>query len=310
MTQSQVQDFVWLHKAAAVIYQKKLLAYFISTKGSSSSHADEFYVIVKPTQDFFSKYGAALRCLLNSDTLCLYIRDPAARAHIDDMRPAKWPARVVHISTIINSLVHQGLAGADWIRNVLQDQHFILAVRRPKEINFRPTLNIKVLSKNAMQMNKKKEYHVSLKFLADHEPCQRKVEAVLQFDPKASRQVSRARSTKDPVSSNINFNMSLHRDLLLGNGFFETLREHPEMRSRGRPLPLVNLLPESQNIIDALMEDVLPSDRKRLCTYLSRVPLGFGLVTGVSLFTLLLSETMLTILDARILVLERQRSSP
>ncbi|KAL7959265.1 WD40-repeat-containing domain protein [Trichoderma compactum] len=221
MTQSQVQDFLWLHKAARVIYNKRLQAYFVSTRGSLSSHADEFYVIVQPTQNFLSEYGAALRCLLNSDTLSLYIRDPAARAYIDDVRPAKWPARVVHISTIINSLVHQ-----------------------------------------------------------DHKPCQRKVEAVLQFDPKASRQVFRARSIKHPVSSNVNFNMSLHRDLLLGNGFFETLREHSETRSRGRPLPVVNLLPESQNIIGALMEDVLPSDRKRLCTYLSRVPLGFGLVTG------------------------------
>ncbi|KAK4083734.1 uncharacterized protein Triagg1_1396 [Trichoderma aggressivum f. europaeum] len=281
MTQSQVQDFVWLHEAAREIFKQKSEAYFVSTEGSLPPHIDEFYVIMQPMQSFLRKYGAALRCLLNSDTLYLYIYDPTARAHINGTGPAKWPARVVHISAIFNPLVHQGLSRARWVCNLLQDQHLILTVRRPKERNVRPSLNVEVLNEDALQMNKKKKYHVRLKFLVDHKSCQRKVEAVLQFDPKAARQVSGATSPMD-------FNMSLHRDLLLGNGFFETyksLRERAETQpwmrlARNRPLPAVNLLPESQNVIDALMEDVVPSDRKRLCTYLSRVPLGFGLVTG------------------------------
>ncbi|UKZ77015.1 hypothetical protein TrVFT333_004731 [Trichoderma virens FT-333] len=45
-------------------------------------------------------------------------------------------------------------------------------------------------------------------------------------------------------------------------------------------LPSVNLLQLPQRHIKALMEEVLPSDRKRLCAYLSKAPLGFGLITG------------------------------
>ncbi|KAL6824147.1 WD40-repeat-containing domain protein [Trichoderma camerunense] len=222
MTQSQVQDFVWLHAAADGIYKIKLRASFVSTSGSPSSYIDDFYVVVQ-LKEFPSRYDAALRCLLNSDTLCLHIYDPAVRAPVDRERPAKWPARVVHGSTIMN----------------------------------------------------------------------RKVEAVLQFHPDANPtprrqgglQLFGARSTESPTSSNIKLKMRLHRDLLRGYGFFKILRENAETQppmqlAQGRPLPAVNLLPASQHIVDALMEDVLPRDRKRFCTYLSRVPLGLGLITG------------------------------
>ncbi|KAH0528174.1 hypothetical protein TsFJ059_003069 [Trichoderma semiorbis] len=263
MTQSQVQDFVWLHAAADGIYKIKLRASFVSTSGSPSSYIDDFYVVVQ-LKEFPSRYDAALRCLLNSDTLCLHIHDPAVRAPVDRERPAKWPARVVHDSTIINALVHQGIADEHAVYNMSHEPHLILAVRRPKEIECRPNFNVK-----------------------------RKVEAVLQFRPdvnptprgQGGLQLFGARSTESPTSSDIRLKMKLHRYLLRGYGFFETLRENAETQppmqlAQGRSLPAVNLLPASQHIVDALMEDVVPRDRKRFCTYFSRVPLGFGLITG------------------------------
>ncbi|KKO98444.1 hypothetical protein THAR02_09455 [Trichoderma harzianum] len=287
MTQSQVQDFVWLHAAAAGIYKIKLRASFVSTSGSPSSYIDDFYVVVR-LKEFPSRYDAALRCLLKSDTLCLHIHDPAVRAPVDRQRPAKWPARVVHDSTIINALVHQGIADENAVYNMSHEPHLILAVRRPKEIECRPNFNVKVVGNKG-----KRDYSVSLNFLADSKPCQRKVEAVLQFHPDANPtpqgqgglQLFGARSIESPTSSDIRLKMKLHRDLLRGYGFFETLRENAEAQppmqlAQGRSLPAVNLLPASQHIVDALMEDVLPRDRKRFCTYLSRVPLGFGLITG------------------------------
>lgn len=295
MTQSQVQDFVWLHAAADEIYKIKLRASFVSTSGSPSSYIDDFYVLVQ-LKEFPSRYDAALRCLLNSDTLCLHIYDPAVRAPVDRGGPAKWPARVVHGSTIMNALVHQGIADENAVFNSSDERHLILAVRRPKEIGCRPNFNIMVVGDEG-----RKDYLVSFNFLADSKPCQRKVEAVLQFHPDANPtprgqgglQLFGARSTESPTSSNIKLKMRLHRDLLRGYGFFEVLRENaktqpPMQLAQGRSLPAVNLLPASQNIVDALMEDVLPRDRKRFCTYLSRAPLGFGLITGVSLFALLL----------------------
>ncbi|KAF3075325.1 hypothetical protein CFAM422_002445 [Trichoderma lentiforme] len=287
MTQSQVQDFVWLHAAADGIYKIKLRASFVSTSGSPSSYIDEFYVVVQ-LKEFPSRYDAALRCLLNSDTLCLHIYDPAVRAPVDRERPAKWPARVIHDSTIMNALVHQGIADENAVCNSSDERHLILAVRRPKEIDCRPNFNVMVVGDEG-----RKDYLVSFNFLADPKPCQRKVEAVLQFHPDANPtprgqgglQLFGARSTESPTSSNIKLKMRLHRDLLRGYGFFKILRENAETQppmqlAQGHSLPAVNLLPASQHIVDALMEDVLPRDRKRFCTYLSRVPLGFGLITG------------------------------
>ncbi|KAL7943376.1 hypothetical protein V8C42DRAFT_359097 [Trichoderma barbatum] len=81
--------------------------------------------------------------------------------------------------------------------------------------------------------------------------------------------------------------MSLHRDLVLGNGFFNTLRptagaavqQHAQLTT-AFSLPVVNLFQVSQQLGSALMEEILPGDRKRLHAYLSRAPLGFGIITG------------------------------
>ncbi|KAL7904675.1 WD40-repeat-containing domain protein [Trichoderma velutinum] len=228
VTQSQVQDFVWLRDAAVGISRNNLRACFVSASGSSPSLTDDdFYVIVPLTQWFLKEYGAALRCLLNSEVLVLYILDPAFRDQVNYLKPARWPARVAHSSTMINALAHQGFQLRDW------------------------------------------------------------VEAVLQFHPNANP------TTREPgglqlfraISSNTKFKMNLHRDLVLGNGFFNTLQSDAEIQppmqfAHAHSLPTVNLLPESQPTINALMEDVVHSDREKLRAYLSRVPLGFGLVTG------------------------------
>ncbi|EHK15231.1 uncharacterized protein TRIVIDRAFT_164426, partial [Trichoderma virens Gv29-8] len=134
-----------------------------------------------------------------------------------------------------------------------------------------------------------------------------KTNAMVQFHPDANptnrgeggvaseKKTYEARSS---VSFDIRFKMSLHRDLVLGNGFFKTLRLKDSARSgplylekepqpttqseSSRALPSVNLLQLPQRHIKALMEEVLPSDRRRLCAYLSKAPLGFGLITGVT----------------------------
>lgn len=111
-------------------------------------------------------------------------------------------------------------------------------------------------------------------------------------------------SKKLLIPDEVKFKMSLHRDLVLGNGFFSTLHqragdtrslgarlEHCGLESNSQPtlepakalsLPVVNLLRMSQLLTDALMEEIFPGDRQRLHAYLSNAPLGFGLITGVS----------------------------
>lgn len=82
--------------------------------------------------------------------------------------------------------------------------------------------------------------------------------------------------------------MLLHRDLLLGTGFYDTLRANAALR-RGdsiraiQPLPTIPLLDiTNRDFVDTLMAEVLPDDRARFTEYLSNRPLGLGIITGVS----------------------------
>ncbi|KAJ4199794.1 hypothetical protein NW759_016004 [Fusarium solani] len=90
--------------------------------------------------------------------------------------------------------------------------------------------------------------------------------------------------------------MSLHRDLVRGTGFYDTLvGKVPSVdeiaadleglslessSSLARSLPIVNLLGTDQDRIKALMQEALPQDRARFQTYLSERPLGLGVITA------------------------------
>ena len=102
-----------------------------------------------------------------------------------------------------------------------------------------------------------------------------------------------------PIPEAIRFKMALHRDLLLGNGFYRSLRrmrpapsavKHEELAEAmgqldlgPKTLPVVNLLDVSAEHASALMEEALPADRTRLRQYLTARPLGLGAITAVSL---------------------------
>lgn len=98
--------------------------------------------------------------------------------------------------------------------------------------------------------------------------------------------------------------MAMHRDLVKGTGFFETLRRRQVVLRGGlrgglnyamaslkiddgptQPLPAlanVSYLPEAEDLVQALLEEALPEDRVRFRGYLSSRPLGLGLITAVS----------------------------
>ncbi|RSL45743.1 hypothetical protein CEP54_014155 [Fusarium duplospermum] len=86
----------------------------------------------------------------------------------------------------------------------------------------------------------------------------------------------------------VDFKMSLHRDLVRGTGFYDTMLaagfEGPSfepLRNAARPLPVVNLLGTDNARVNALMEEgAHPDDRARFQTYLSETPLGLGVITA------------------------------
>lgn len=115
--------------------------------------------------------------------------------------------------------------------------------------------------------------------------------------------------------------MAFHDDLLRGVGFHRSLCENDlatkeQATDNSTPrlshacLPVINLLGIPEDLVDALMEDVLPEDRARYRKYLSGRPLGFGVITGVStaVSTLALSLDMLTFF--RVPALTKPQPSP
>lgn len=93
--------------------------------------------------------------------------------------------------------------------------------------------------------------------------------------------------------------MSLHRDLLRGTGFYDTILGKvppgPSLESLSSParsLPVVNLLGADEDYIKALMQETLPEDRARFQTYLSERPLGLGIITAVSTYAIRIRSTL------------------
>ncbi|KAL2693693.1 hypothetical protein Neosp_000254 [[Neocosmospora] mangrovei] len=118
----------------------------------------------------------------------------------------------------------------------------------------------------------------ALHFDALADEYERKVNAICLFQPG-----------KQPTNSiaggrdEVDFKMSLHRDLVRGTGFYDTLLGNvpsdPSPENLGRSLPVINLLGTDQGRVEALMHEVLPQDRARFQTYLSERSLGLGLIT-------------------------------
>ena len=134
---------------------------------------------------------------------------------------------------------------------------------------------------------------MSLVFDAGLDEVQRKVDSVCTLAPDAK---SFPRSDKD-----LSFNMSLHRDVMQGTGFYDTLvngtnnvedladklglmtldgSSAPEP-AKSRSLPVVSYLSISDSSLsDAVVAEALEDDQDRLRAYLSSRPLGIGLIAG------------------------------
>lgn len=144
---------------------------------------------------------------------------------------------------------------------------------------------------------------VALNFDLQLKDVQRRVEAVCVFDPNATPtnvaaygMPTEVQSTNPntrpitvPTDAQIRFRMGLHRDLMRGTGFYptwrlEAKREFPHFFDHeARSLPMTNFLETNdERYIEALMMEALPSDRAGFQKYLSKRPLGLGIITAVS----------------------------
>ncbi|KAF7547026.1 hypothetical protein G7Z17_g7999 [Cylindrodendrum hubeiense] len=284
MVHSQVQEVMWLHKAAEEIGEITFRAYFVAT----SSEATDYYAILPLTQLFRDQFDAAWRRFTRDYSFRLDIWDDTIEGkQYEEDTKACWDARIMDYPGSIDILSAHPI-----------DKHeIILQVRR------------------ALQTEKKRgpnfENCVALKFDTQLPEYQRKVEAVCLFNPDARPSNPVACGLPDPdnkkpeepdapIPAKLKFRMSLHRDLLRGTGFWPTLRysvdEDNSIQGLARiatriqlddensrnvklaKLPVVNLLDLDDEYVHALMQEALPADRARYREYLSKRPLGLGVI--------------------------------
>ncbi|KAL6886055.1 P-loop containing nucleoside triphosphate hydrolase protein [Trichoderma evansii] len=263
LTQSQVQDVMWIHKASQKIAETKFRAYFVNPLDSA-----HFYVIVPLGRESLLQHKDAWRILTKSGFLKLGLFDNEEGKGL-----AKWDARI-----------QEAPKSLDIMRRHPVDNDLVLRVRRPKSQEDRPDFDVKVFEDRTavnLALYKRKDSWtcVSLEFNDDLlEDCKRKVDAVNLFHPHALPSnpiacgIDRATIDAGHMLSppgNLGTKMALHRDLLRGKGFCSTLHR----------LPIINLVLSPEHVI-ALFQEVPRNDRYRLIEYLRKRHLGLGVITG------------------------------
>ncbi|KAL6794263.1 P-loop containing nucleoside triphosphate hydrolase protein [Trichoderma sp. SZMC 28012] len=296
MTQSQVQDVMWIHNACQEIAEMTFRAYFINPQDCDPEHSRRFYVIVALNKQFLTRFENEWRRLTKTGYLKLKIFESEG----DDW-PAVWDARI-----------QDAARGLDIMsRHPTDVNDFVLEVRRPspKQVARRPDFEVAVFEDRRSATN-----WVSLQFDDQVKDYESKVNAVCNFDP-SSRPTDEAPPKKPdekaaeppkkgPIPEDTKFKMALHRALLRGNGFYDVLVPKPSVsqdfaealgqlspddkegdQSKDAPapprrLPVVNLVNIPKEHLDALFQEALPGDRQRFAKYMSERPLGVGAITA------------------------------
>ncbi|KAL7892380.1 P-loop containing nucleoside triphosphate hydrolase protein [Trichoderma sp. SZMC 28014] len=311
LTQSEIQDVMWVHQEAMKIGEIFFRAYFIAPAGVHPQNCREFYAIVTLGEPFLERYRQPWSRLVNSGSLQLLLFD-----HNSDMGPAEWNARVAE--------------GFSMAGHPVSNEDLVLQVQRPRptDIDRRPDFEVTAFDSrwradNAKELDEDSWTRVLLQFdedmLRDHE---RKVKAVNWFSSQSKPfNAVDGEVATPPISEDLRFKMALHRALVHGNGFWKVLgpnQDGEEMdqlsgamararltRPAGlmprRSLPVVNLIDLPDEHIDALMEEVLRDDNMRLYNYLAErclglvlvaAPPGFGKTTLLAVITLAMAATL------------------
>lgn len=264
MTQSQVQDVMWLYREVQQVADTKLRTYFVNVEENSLiSLIDEFYAIVPLKDDFIHRFREIWPQLIKNEFLQIKLFDSDG-----EETSASWDAKIMEHPRDLTIMTH----------HQIRDNDLVLRVRKPRPESQRGAdFEVHVFDNRAIANAAPNRWNtVSLKFDDQLKECKRKVDAVCMFHPRA--QPSAAEAPQD-----IRFKMALHRALLRGNGFYDLLvRDEPYDRAPRR-LPIVNYLDIDDGFITALLLEVLPEDRTRFYSYMSRRPLGLGCIAAVSI---------------------------
>lgn len=300
LTQAIAQDVMWLDKAAAQIEAMFFRAYFVSLDETPADKGTRFYVVMPLTKEFRESIESPWRRLKKNLPFSLSLR-----ANKSNKYPAFWHVlRSICPYLLTNSFARKCIildhpGGIDRLAAHHNDKYdLVLEVRRPASGEYSTFVPQVFESRSAadaaLEEGDDNWNLASLAFdanLADHE---RKVDAVNRIHPTRKSTnpmpVPYIQSGADHIS--LQDRRTLHRSLLLGHGFFEWMTQTTTVP---RQLPIVNFLDvEDTKYTDALLGEALPQDRARFRQYLSKRPLGLGLMTAVC-FTLVFSGDYLVL---------------
>ncbi|PHH81078.1 hypothetical protein CDD80_3360 [Ophiocordyceps camponoti-rufipedis] len=281
---SEILDELWLARAADEIRRISFRAHFIKDESCLEPSNSRFFAVLPTPNEFVGKFRAVWQRSLVGFKLHIF-------RNREDNQPVQWKAAFVeHAQTV---LPDRSFAPNEMVILVdRSDAEFPLAIFENRDD-----------ADAAFEYNANKWNLVALNFDSEMRDSFRKAEAALAFLPSAlptnPRTFGLSDDNMDPavLKSRLKFRMALHRDLMRGGGFWSSLREKAmddmnesmsslQLENGGRStslpsLPVENYLEgATSEFIDALLQEVLPEDRRRLRGYLSARTLGLSLVTG------------------------------
>jgi hypothetical protein len=315
MCLSQALEYVWLEAAARKIRARKFKAYFIPTAQDYMSLCKEYFVILRDVQCFQEQYWAEWqKFICGDDAFKIYVyEDKEAEDCVI------WDAKIAENSGLHPAMADHPVNSSDvvlMVRRIVtlgedekeEDIDLVGPMFEPRRFADRQT------AERALKLSGQQWNCVSLGFNPRHDDYRRKVMATNSFLPnseptnpgvcglKNGGDEGTASSLSVPAS--LKHRMALHRSMLRGQGFYELLVSRcpfAELAEKMKglllnrewtnefvrtfqvgQLPVSNFLDLKKDIVQALLKEIPPVDLSRFREYLSKRPLGFGIITGVS----------------------------
>ncbi|KAF3070219.1 hypothetical protein CFAM422_006697 [Trichoderma lentiforme] len=278
LTQCQVQDIIWVHKAALEIAEIPLQAYFVPARDSPVEECNFFYAIFPPGKVFLEKYEEAWRRLTKDQLLTLNLWD-------DEQDET---ARIQEATRGIDALDCHPVDVND----------LVLYVRRPRDQDLkRDRISVKVFRDRTSATN-----CVSLEFPDQVADYKLKVGSTCAFSPNArpfnpiacgtpgqkdasgqwvpipeESSSQRQRLLRCPCPSTDEVDQAA--DKLAKSSLDIGVTDKGELLLP-KLLPVIDLIELPEEHLNALIEEALPADRQRFVKYLSERRLGLGAMTA------------------------------
>jgi len=116
-----VQDVMWLDSAAENIASTRIPAYFVCEGTVDPDRCNEFYVVVKTTEEFLAMYKAAWRRLTKDDRLRILLFRSKDEERDIEGQPGDWDCHIIHHPSSIDALA----------QHPVDESEMILQAKRP-----------------------------------------------------------------------------------------------------------------------------------------------------------------------------------